>query len=458
MGKWIGLAGLTFWLGGTATLFLVLSRDVASEPVEFRTADGTPIHGTLYSPRRTGRPLPAVVVVHGVAVAGASCAPGLAIPLAQNGYLTLAVDVRGHGHSGGTLPRGELNDHLAMLDARAPQPEVEAAVDFLERHPRAAGPGVVLVGHSRGGWAATSVGLRRDDVRGVVCIGAAPVICDPTSPRNFFLLTAGVEDLCPPRKCLDALALATGGAADSPGQQLGEFDRGTARSWQVIDRANHFSTVVDNEVTRRVVQWVGQSFGAEGEPVSSDWLPSVADNLLIACVGGFLAACYVLAQMARRLLAPPPLVGRPWRPVRAGLFLLLMTLAVPAFAAVARHLEYGPVCFAMPSIVLLVGAALISLVVSIPGAEHYTGAEPPPARWTIGRGLALGALALVLAFLWFGVPAGATLADLVPTVPRLALALVLLPALFPASLILALGVRRQVGGGVGAALVWLAIP
>src|SRR5262245_43201990 len=125
MTKWLGLAGLVVWLAGMAATILALGWDVASEPVDLPLADGTLVHGTLYSPRQVEGPLPAVVVVHGIAVAHTTCGPGLATPLARNGFLTLAIDVRGHGGSGGSIARSELNDHLAMLDSRAEHPEID---------------------------------------------------------------------------------------------------------------------------------------------------------------------------------------------------------------------------------------------------------------------------------------------------------------------------------------------
>ncbi len=158
MAKWLVLAGLGVWLAATVWAALALYGDVAVEGVALPLADGNVIRGALYSPRGAEGPLPAVVVVHGIAVDHASCGPGLAAPLARNGFLTLAVDVRGHGRSGGTIARAELNDHLAMLDGQAEHPEIDAAIEFLKRDPRVAGPQVAIVGHSRGGWAATNVG------------------------------------------------------------------------------------------------------------------------------------------------------------------------------------------------------------------------------------------------------------------------------------------------------------
>src|SRR5262249_38277197 len=114
--KWFGLAGLVLWLAGTTTVLVAMSWDVVSEPVPLHLADGTPVGATLYRPRKVQPGMPAAVVVHGTALAHPSCVPGLAIPLARNGYLALAVDLIGHGHSGGRLPKGELDYPLTTLN------------------------------------------------------------------------------------------------------------------------------------------------------------------------------------------------------------------------------------------------------------------------------------------------------------------------------------------------------
>ena len=68
------------------------------------------------------------------------------------------------------MPRAEFDALTASPAAAADHPEVDAAIDFLKRHPRFIGRHpcgyfhcLGLVGHSRGGWVAATVGYRRPD-------------------------------------------------------------------------------------------------------------------------------------------------------------------------------------------------------------------------------------------------------------------------------------------------------
>src|SRR5690348_8987549 len=97
MARWCASVGFLLWFAATITAVVVTYGDVRTASVELRLADGTAIHGTLYRPRTDSGPAPAAVVLHGTAASHASCAPGLAVPLARLGFVVLAIDLRGHG-------------------------------------------------------------------------------------------------------------------------------------------------------------------------------------------------------------------------------------------------------------------------------------------------------------------------------------------------------------------------
>src|SRR5262245_13526842 len=130
MRKWLALVGIAVWLMGTLTLVAASRHGVRQESIELKLADGTRVAGTLYYPKTSYDTVPAVVVAHGAALTRASCAPGMALPLARNGFLTLAVDALGHGQSEGTCSRAELARLLNRLDKLSQHPELEAAIDF----------------------------------------------------------------------------------------------------------------------------------------------------------------------------------------------------------------------------------------------------------------------------------------------------------------------------------------
>lgn len=159
-------------------------------------ADGITIGGTLIRPDDPG-PLPALVVLHGWLPAGSNGAAvieGRARRYAANGYVALAVSMRGWPPSGGTD------------DCGLRQPiDIVAVVDWLKRQPGVAADRVGLVGFSQGGQVALLTAARDHSVGAVVAYfpvtdvaawkvttanpdipGYITAVCEPggTSPRS----------------------------------------------------------------------------------------------------------------------------------------------------------------------------------------------------------------------------------------------------------------------------------
>lgn len=109
---------------------------------------GTPLAATLYEP--TGTPpaggFPAVVMFHGLGGTRASVDPLARQFFADQGYVVLAFDARGHGASGGLW---DLDGPNTIADARA-------AYDFLAARPEVAAGKIGAFGVSLGGGAVWS--------------------------------------------------------------------------------------------------------------------------------------------------------------------------------------------------------------------------------------------------------------------------------------------------------------
>lgn len=463
--KWIATGGALLWVVGATTLAFAMSWNVVTERVTFTTADGTAITGTLYRPRNPSTDhLPAAIVVHGAAVSHTSCGPGLSLPLAKHNVMTLAIDLPGHGSSSGSLPRSWFANPSATLKTRADHPEIDAAIDFLKSRPEYLGWDAVkelhcltLVGHSLGGWAVTDVGYRHRDVQGVVSIGAAPEVCDVSRPKNFLIVTGGTDQLCPREKGLEVITRARGGAALEPEAAYGRFIDGSDRRLMHVGRVNHFTELCDTRVTRSAVQWVLSSMEYQYGSESAGWSWLVVGAVLIALLGGLCAATVVLGWVGKRTQSRRVQTGRTSAGRISVLGLLLVGL-IPAAAAISEVLEAGPVYFAVSSVVLmtLIGCASYAF-----GSVRLPSVSGQSLRaW--GSGIVLGLSALILAFVWFGVPWGLTWAELVPTPRRLLLALALWPLLMPGCLGLAAGLRRlaEARGSHRWALglIWLAVP
>ena len=130
---------------------------VRHEDVSFRTADGLTIRG-WYAPSRNGA---AIVFVHGSG--GNRQGPRKqAALLAEHGYGVLLYDSRGRGESEGD-PQG--------FDWTW-QPDIDAAIEFLENRPDVRGGRIGGVGLSAGAEALVEAAARRPDLRAIVAAGA----------------------------------------------------------------------------------------------------------------------------------------------------------------------------------------------------------------------------------------------------------------------------------------------
>jgi alpha-beta hydrolase superfamily lysophospholipase len=143
-------------LAGSLLLAQTAGAVAAGRPVNLTTADGTQIAGMLYE--AAARPAPAVLLVHMLGRSKDEWAP-LADRLQAEGITALAIDLRGHGRSGG---------NGAELSAMAS--DVQSAVDWLVTQPQVRAGGIVIVGASIGANLAGIVAADSPVVRGVAML------------------------------------------------------------------------------------------------------------------------------------------------------------------------------------------------------------------------------------------------------------------------------------------------
>ena len=134
------------------------SRAPASQavlPVALTTADGVAIKGDYYRP--SAENAPAILLLHD---------PGgqrgdwqfVAWQLMEQGFATLAIDLRGYGESGG-LANGKHTDA-----------DVAAAVDFLKAQAEVDSKRIVIIGAGGGSWWALAYAATHPDIRGLAMI------------------------------------------------------------------------------------------------------------------------------------------------------------------------------------------------------------------------------------------------------------------------------------------------
>ena len=125
-----------------------------TEKIDFPSVD-IKLHGIIYLPKGEGR-FPGVVMCHGMASDHRSMRP-CAQQLARRGIATLALDLRGHGKSNGTLD-GDIGQ------------DVVAACNILKSHVKVDGERIGLVGHSMGALACLYAATMRNKVKAVVLL------------------------------------------------------------------------------------------------------------------------------------------------------------------------------------------------------------------------------------------------------------------------------------------------
>jgi alpha-beta hydrolase superfamily lysophospholipase len=126
----------------------------AGRNVIFTSGDGTPLVGTFYE--ASVRPAPAVVLVHMLGRTREDWAP-LAAQLEAAGMMVLAVDLRGHGLSGGS------NSALPPMVQ-----DVRAAIDWMAARQEVRPDAIAVVGASLGANLAL---LAAADAPMVRCVG-----------------------------------------------------------------------------------------------------------------------------------------------------------------------------------------------------------------------------------------------------------------------------------------------
>jgi len=168
---------------------IALPASVAADPVTFHAADGTRLDASWFPPPR---PAPAVLLLHMLTRSHREWDP--AIPrLREAGFGVLALDYRGHGHSGGTWTTG-----LSAL-----QQDVQAALNWLKARPDVLPGRIGIAGSSIGSTLAVIAAGTDSSVRSIALVSPATeyrdLRCTPAMRRfadrsGAALLIAAADD------------------------------------------------------------------------------------------------------------------------------------------------------------------------------------------------------------------------------------------------------------------------
>ncbi|MBX3485695.1 alpha/beta fold hydrolase [Phenylobacterium sp.] len=179
MRKWLAFALAWLVVLGGAFLAGRVQTDggrVAVSEVRIPAEDGVTVSGLLYRPRgaTAATPAPGVLVSHGYINTREMQSP-FAIELSRRGYVVLAMDMTGHGYSGGIVGTAGFGGPAALRYLKG--------LPFVDR------AAIGLEGHSMGGGPVMAAALSDPDgYRAIVLEGSTPGLLGapaPETPRNL---------------------------------------------------------------------------------------------------------------------------------------------------------------------------------------------------------------------------------------------------------------------------------
>lgn len=408
MRKWAFFAlAWALILGGAFYANRVQTSGGTVEVTEVRIpADkGVTVSGLLYRPREATaqRPAPAILVSHGYINTREMQSP-FAIELSRRGYVVLAMDMTGHGYSGGIVGTDDFGGPAALVWLRA-QPFVDKMQIGMEGHSMGGGPVMAAAAELPDGYSA------------VVLEGSTPGLLGakaPASPRNLAVVFGQYDEfaglmwqvpkgaMVGQSKRLQALFGLD--APPEPGRIYGDRSIGTARTLvnpPVTHPWEHFSKAG----VGAAIDWM-QLMVTAPHPLSPEdqvWLGKEIGTLVAFL--GFVALILATFDLVVGLPAFAAL-NRPAEPVatRRDLrwwLMLAVTAALPALTYFPL-MKLGQAFFPMPVFPQWIQNQLLVWALGTAAAAWVVGLvlgrkAQISARW--GPSLAAAAATMAVAYL-----------------------------------------------------------
>lgn len=287
--------GAILIIAGSVLAFLVQgSGGVEVREARWRTPEGAVMSGLLYRPPglEAGRRAPAVLLSHGYINTREMQSP-FAIELARRGFVVLAMDMTGHGGSGGNVGAAGFGGPSTLAFLRS-QP-------FVDRDQ------IGLAGHSMGGGPVLAAARAEPEgYRAVVLVGSAPGLFGPPDevrpdfPRNLNVVFGGLDEF-------SALMWRTPKGTDLPGSEklkavfgvaspvepgriYGDPTLGTARRLD-LPRITHPWEHFSSGGVAPAVDWMQARLEGEARPLPAGdqvWVWKEAGTLLALVGAGLL--------------------------------------------------------------------------------------------------------------------------------------------------------------------------
>lgn len=252
---------LTIFLLSSAYFARQLDTDFGSLRTEvIRIPDGElTLSAILHIPLEAGpaNPRPAVAVTHGIS-STKDMVDSISLELARRGFITLTLDLHGHGDSEGRLSGSD------------PSFGLQAAADYLRSRPDTNPRFIGVTGHSLGAGAARAVASGEGIWATALIAGGLDGqhnqqgALTATKPRNLLIAVGSHDVLFEMEDLLRDLEPIFGGVPVEPEAIYGDPTEGTARKL-VVKPTTHILEPMDPGLVSEVVAWFAEIFDAMAE-------------------------------------------------------------------------------------------------------------------------------------------------------------------------------------------------
>jgi len=257
---------LALFILGTSVASILDSNFGKTEVKSIQISSGeVKLSAILYRPysASSSNPSPAIVITHGIS-SSKEMMSSIGLELSRRGFVTLCLDLYGHGKSGGTLEDGEEDPSFGLL----------SAVQYMKSQSYVNSSKIGLIGHSLGAGAVRAATVKDGQIGALVLIagGLGDSVeqldygqFNSTFPENLLVIVGKYDVLFNITEVTKEELPATFGTQQEvvPDVTYGNFLSQTARKL-VTPSTTHLFEPFDPAAISEIVTWMQNAFPTTG--------------------------------------------------------------------------------------------------------------------------------------------------------------------------------------------------
>ncbi len=254
-----------------------------------KTEDDVTISYDVYEPKHNDSKKYGVIIGHGF-TSNKESMHLTALTLAENGFVVVTLDFRGHGRSGGTLNMGSSDNSDGLTE------DIMAVKTYLDKRKDVIHHDYGIIGHSMGGRAAFSACVNDDSF--TTMAGIAPSIdhefIERDRPENLLIVSAEYDILFPPE--VNRKVISKRHDIDENDVKYNERyeDQTTTSKIKIIPNADHQSVLWSSETHEAIERWFTDSYDIDEEKNSTLSLNIYTIIGLLSASSAFFTLVYLI--------------------------------------------------------------------------------------------------------------------------------------------------------------------